>query len=302
MPKLTLAFQAEHKTKQFTTSDNISISYNTNFSKDNFDHTKPLLVFNYGLACSNNHWTYQLEYFHKENFQILIHDYRGHYQSSGAENIDECNFKNMAKDIMELIKYVGVSKKIIMLGHSMGVNITLEFAKSYPDLVHKMILISGSIFPPQDVMLDSPITGHLFFQMKNFSKNFPEIFKPIWKYGYKNLLFRKMIHIAGFNTGRVSDEFVQIYLKKIGELPEEIFFKHLEEMKKQDILNHLPNILTKALIMGGDRDKVIPAYLQEILASKLPKATLYIIKDGSHVPQADFADSVNERIKVFISS
>ena len=52
--------------------------------------------------------------------------------------------------------------------------------------------------------------------------------------------------------------------------------------------------------MGGDKDSVIPYYLQETLESELPNSELYMIKDGSHVPQVDFPESTNERILVFV--
>ncbi len=55
-----------------------------------------------------------------------------------------------------------------------------------------------------------------------------------------------------------------------------------------------------SLVMGGFKDNVIPNYLQRALASLLPNTETYFFKDGSHVPQADYPDMVNERIELFI--
>jgi non-heme chloroperoxidase len=40
--------------------------------------------------------------------------------------------------------------------------------------------------------------------------------------------------------------------------------------------------------------------MQRTLASLLPNSETYFLKDGSHVPQADYPQMVNERIELFI--
>jgi pimeloyl-ACP methyl ester carboxylesterase len=89
-------------------------------------------------------------------------------------------------------------------------------------------------------------------------------------------------------------------MKKISELPENLFFHLLKLMHDHDIINHLESIKTTTLVIGGDKDKIIPNYLQRILTSHLPSSELYIVKDGSHVPQADFPDLINLRLMRFV--
>ena len=75
----------------FFTSDKTRIFYNTNFNQRDFNPKKLLLIFNYVLVCSNFHWTYQIPYFDNKNYQILIHDYRNHFTSSGEKGLSGCN-------------------------------------------------------------------------------------------------------------------------------------------------------------------------------------------------------------------
>jgi pimeloyl-ACP methyl ester carboxylesterase len=88
-------------------------------------------------------------------------------------------------------------------------------------------------------------------------------------------------------------------MKKISELPENLFFHLLKLMHDHDVINHLEEIQSPTLVIGGDKDKIIPNYLQKILTNYLKNSQLYIVKDGSHVPQADFPDLINERIERF---
>jgi non-heme chloroperoxidase len=284
----------------FFTRDKTRIFYTTNFdNRESLTSSKPLMVFNYGLVCNVNHWKDQISFLDSLGYPILLHDYRSHYGSSGSENLDDVNFVQMTDDVMEIIQSLAPSN-VIMLGHSMGVNVTLEFARRFPEVIDGAVLISGTVLPPQDIMFDSNITDIIFPFLQFFSKKYPKVFKKIWDTSYMNPLARNIVYKGGFNTSQVSEEFIELYMKKISELPQDILLHLLLEMKNHDILNDLDKIHTPCLIMGGDLDKVIPNYLQTILHDRLPSSQMYIIKEGSHVPQVDFPESVNERILLFI--
>jgi non-heme chloroperoxidase len=282
----------------YKTEDNEQIYYLKNFSK--VDETKPVLVFNYGLVCSNHHWQFQTEYFDQLGYQILVHDYRGHFKSTGNHDVKKMTFPQMAKDVADLCTFLGI-KKAVMLGHSMGVNICLQLAKDFPDLVSGMVLISGTFINVKDIMFDTNLMefiapiAHLGFE------KYPDIFNKIWTSGGMNPLIREIVHFTGFNRGKVSKEFIEIYLNRVGQLGAEVFFQLFNEMTKQNVTGSLEKMDVPALVMGGHKDNVIPNHLQRTLASLLPKSEEYYMKDGSHVPQADYPDMVNERIELFLS-
>lgn len=283
----------------FYTSDGTRLFYNTNFSVENLSHEKPVIVFIYGLLCSNNHFKYQIPFFEELGFQILLHDYRFHFSSSQEGDIETCTFPNITKDLHELLGHLGV-KKTLFLGHSMGVNICLEHARRYPEDVTAQVLISGTVVPPQDIMFDSNVVDITLPYIESFTKKFPDLYKNFWKHSYKNPIAQYAIFDGGFNKKQVEMEFIQLYMKKISELPENLFFHLLKLMHDHDVINHLESINTPTLVIGGDKDKIIPNYLQLILTRNLPNSQLYIVKDGSHVPQADFPELINKRILQFL--
>lgn len=282
----------------YHTDDNEQIHFTLNFKPEEIKRTP--LIFNYGLVCSIHHWKYQIEEFDRMGFPIILHDYRGHYNSSGKDNIESLSFERMSQDINGLLEHIGI-EKAIFLGHSMGVNICLEVAKNFPDKVEKMILISGTAFPVQNVMFDSNITDLIMPKLKEGLLKYPETYSKVWKLAGWNPLIKKIIHFGGFNLDTVSDEFVEIYLNKVGKLGPDIFFKLMDEMAKHDILASLKKLTPPTLIIGGNNDRVIPNWVQRTLKENLPHAELYIVKDGSHVPQVDFPEFINERIHFFLN-
>ena len=291
-------FKKDHP-NYFYTSDGIRVFYNTNFAPKELDPQRPVIVCIYGLLCSNNHFKYQIPYFEEQGYQILLHDYRFHFSSAHGDDFETCTFPNIAKDLHELLAELNI-KKTIFLGHSMGVNICLEHAHLYPEDVSAQILISGTVVPPQDIMFDSNIVDITMPFIESLAKKFPEFYKAVWKNSYKNPIAQYAVFDGGFNKKQVEMEFIQIYMKKISELPENLFFHLLRLMHDHDIINHLESIRTPTLVIGGDKDKIIPNYLQLILTKHLPQSQLYIVKDGSHVPQADFPEMVNHRMNQFM--
>ncbi|MBF0311821.1 MAG: alpha/beta hydrolase [Oligoflexia bacterium] len=288
----------------FATSTDAKIAYFTNFNPENKSEAfagMPLLVFNYGLVCSNQHWSKQIPFFSSKSYPILLHDYRGHYASSlPPEGYGSLTFKNFAYDIMELVHHLGFSQTI-MFGHSMGVNVTLEFAKLFPELVLGMVLISGSVLSPESVMFDSNIMEVAYPFVEKLSQKYPELFRTVWKTNPKLTLTQKIIRFGGFNIGRVPLSFIKIYLEKISELGPDLFFHLFNRMREHDILAYLDQIAPPALIISGEKDKVIPNHFQNIMKRELPRSEFYLVKEGSHVPQVDFPQKVNERINLFIT-
>ncbi|MCR9203832.1 MAG: alpha/beta hydrolase, partial [Halobacteriovoraceae bacterium] len=120
-------------TNTFTTTDDIKIHFGTNFSADKRSE-KGTIVFNYGLVCNIAHYKHQIPYFHELGYDVVFHDYRFHFNSSSTSSIEDLSFKKISQDMDCLLSFLNV-EKAIHIGHSMGVNTTLEFARNHPDKV-----------------------------------------------------------------------------------------------------------------------------------------------------------------------
>lgn len=182
----------------FYTSDGIRLFYNTNFSIDEFDPKKPVIVFIYGLLCSNNHFKYQIPYFEEQGYQILLHDYRFHFASSSDGDLETCTFPNITKDLHELLSELKI-KKTLFIGHSMGVNICLEHARRYPEDVSAQVLISGTVVPLKTSCLIQTSSISLCHTLKPLLKNTQIFTRPSGNIHLKiqspNMLFLMVVSI-----------------------------------------------------------------------------------------------------------
>src|SRR5262245_37537999 len=102
---------------------------------------QPPMLLVHGWTCDHTFFQPQLEHFSRQHRVVAV-DLRGHGQSDKPHQ--DYTAAGFADDLVWLCEQIGVRKPVVV-GHSMGGNISLELAARYPD------------FPMGIVMVDSPI-------------------------------------------------------------------------------------------------------------------------------------------------
>lgn len=107
------------------------------------DKNKPVIVFIHGLGSNHTRWsefianTSLVQY-----FNLLRVDLMGHGLSSQRRRVTR---KEWCEDIAAILMYEGFSKAII-IGHSLGAQVAIEFAYHHPEFCEGVILIEPT-FP-----------------------------------------------------------------------------------------------------------------------------------------------------------
>ncbi len=281
----------------FETSDQTRLCYYKNF-KNSHELDVPVLVFNYGLVCSHQHWAEQILFFHQKGFPILIHDYRGHHESEGRDDISKITLTQLCFDLKELLDFLQVSE-IAMLGHSMGVNLCLEFAILYPEKVKCCVLVCGTAIDPTHLMFKSYLHKLALPPLEKIVSGQPNLANKIFEKITINPIVQKLIHHQGFNTQHTPKGFIKTYTEKLASLGPSVFLQMLNEMRIQKISAQIHQVKCPCLIIAGGEDKVIPVQWQELLHQQITNSQYHLIEQGSHVPQIDFPDEVSNLILDF---
>ena len=137
---------------KFLKKDGVRLAY-----EDSSSNLPPIL-FVHGWGCDHTFLAPQVKHFSKSHRAIAV-DLRGHGKSDAPH--EEYSMSSFADDLAFLCEELFL-KKPVVVGHSMGGNVALEFAARYPDLPSSVVLIDSVILPPS-AFIDAlrPLDGAL---------------------------------------------------------------------------------------------------------------------------------------------
>jgi pimeloyl-ACP methyl ester carboxylesterase len=256
------------------------------------------LVFCYGIACSSLHWTYQIDYFRK-NYQCIWFDYRGHRHTPIPDRLETLTVDSCALDLKAVLDFLDIPSATL-LGHSMGVNVVLEFAHLFPERVKSMILANGTPKRPLETLLGGSYLMPAFGLLSKFEKDKPSLLGNLWKLQERMQFIGSSLGALGFNTALSDPQDIKTYAKQIAELSPTVLTRMMDDYQNLDATPWLHTIKTKTLVLSGDSDLVTPPHTQDLMAQLIPNAELHRIQHGSHCSTLDMPDYINMLIERFI--
>ncbi len=108
----------------------------------------PPMVFLHGWSCDHTYFAPQFDYYRGEH-RVVSLDLRGHGHSDKPQQ--RYSIGEFAEDVYWLCRELGVGRPIV-LGHSMGGNISLELAARHPDEVSALVLVDSPVIPPPAIL------------------------------------------------------------------------------------------------------------------------------------------------------
>ena len=101
-----------------------------------FGQGKPLIIL-HGLFGQSDNWNTLAKQFAENGFEVYTVDLRNHGLSPHNE---VWNYQVMSDDILELVNDNNL-QNIILLGHSMGGKVAMQFAIQHQELLDKLVVI-----------------------------------------------------------------------------------------------------------------------------------------------------------------
>ena len=169
-----------------------------------------------------------------------------------------------------LRRKIGNEKNIILLGHSFGGRICVEYSLKYPDNVTKMFLIdSAGVFH-----------NELSIRFKRFLFNFfAKTGKKITSNSSLRNLLYKLARENDYNQANLN-------MKKV-----------IVGMITSDRLRNWSSIKTPTAIIWGEQDKTTPLSDGYYLNTKIQNSKLFIINSARHSPHFTHPQIVSDYIK-----
>lgn len=108
----------------------------------------------HGLLIGNSAtWYFGAASVLAKSHRVIVYDLRGHGMSS--KSVQGYDLDTMTNDLRSLIESQKFSsKKVSLIGHSYGSLIALNFAKTFPELVEKLVLVESPLPPARGLQMD----------------------------------------------------------------------------------------------------------------------------------------------------
>lgn len=254
-------------------------------------------VFCYGLACSMNQWRYQLERYSKQHSCLLV-DYRGHHESASPENPKLINISALARDIYAAIETQNYNGNYHVWGHSLGVNVALEFAVAFPERARTLNLCCGTLENPFSHMFHSNVMEKVINPLLGAVPLYPEFFYSSWEAALaKPDIAKFIVKHLGFNSNATTPQDVNTYIEAVSSVLPQTFFRLLSDLSKGYSRGIAPKVKSPACVIAGSKDHITPTKSQKFMAKMLPDAEYIEIATGSHNVQLDFGEYVCLKIE-----
>jgi pimeloyl-ACP methyl ester carboxylesterase len=237
----------------------------------------------------------------ENHFKVVAPDLRGYGQSDKPQKVKDYNFKILAKDIAEIIKALGYEKAIIV-GHDWGGGVAWEFAKLYPEMTERLIVLNC---PPATKLQKSIFTNWKQFKMSWYIFFFQLPLIPEW-WLHKNLknLFWRMLKGWAINKNAFQKEDIEQYEKAFANRsdftgPLNYYRAASRAMLDKDFKN-IPQYNMDTLIIWGEADKALGKWLIDDLEKYFTqKFEIKYIPNCSHWVQQEQPELVAKYILSF---
>jgi pimeloyl-ACP methyl ester carboxylesterase len=257
------------------------------------------LVCSNGVGVSTFFWDYVGEYFSRDH-KVVIWDYRGHGASGRPSNPRAITMAAVADDLARVMDANQIDRAML-LGHSMGCQVILEFYRLFKDRVTGLVPMLGAFGHPADTFLDPRIGRTVYRAALAVGRALPEVCNLVSKSVLMSPIawpFARLSGLVHSDLARKSD--MEPYLEHLSSLDLTVFFEMVRAAQEHDAGPFLGDIQAPTLVVAGERDLFTPRHLSLEMAARIPNAELLEIPRGSHAALIEQPELINLRLEKFI--
>ncbi|MFT4632263.1 MAG: pimeloyl-ACP methyl ester carboxylesterase [Candidatus Pseudothioglobus sp.] len=223
------------------------------------------LIFIHGSGATGKVWRYQSTAFAAS---IAI-------DLPGRPDGDFCPSIESAVDWLKAYVDENGLHDLVLVGHSLGTAIALQYAIAHPGDLNGMILIGGGA----RLRVHPDTLGFLGRAIES-----PEIFPQMFIDSWLN----------------VSKDFAKDLRQEALALGPAVFLNDMKACDAFDVIGHLPTISTPTLAITGTKDVMTPPKYAEFLQDRMPNAQVALVEGGTHFVFGEYPDRVNALIQDFV--
>jgi pimeloyl-ACP methyl ester carboxylesterase len=259
----------------------------------------PVLVCCDGIGCDGFAWKYLVRDFAARHRIVRWH-LRGHGRSGNPSDPARVTFDDISSDLQAVLRATA-TRKAVLLGHSMGVQVALEHHRRHPGEVLGLVLICGSYGLPLDTFHDNKAMKILLPALLGAAGKYPQAMSLIWRLlsgGELAYQFATHLEVNGSLVRR--DDFLP-YFRHLAGMDPRLFLGMLSHASEHTAFDHLPRVDVPTLVVAGTDDTFTPYRLSEEMHARIPGSELLTVPGGTHVAPIEHPELITLRLEKFLS-
>lgn len=253
------------------------------YYRKNLFSNKPTLIFIHGLSGNSFAWKPYEKIFEKD-YNILSLDLRGHGKSFRPDKLDDYSLDAFSRDLLKIIEKEKI-KKSILISHSFGNLVALDFTKKYSEKIKSLILISANPAPAKRKF--SKVIVPLI-ALSGIINNLPQIKKQ-----GDHIDYSKYPNTRDWTINRVIADLNNTGIRTC------IFT--LNNFYKINFENFLSEIKVPVLIIHGNDDTIFPIESSREMSKLIKNSKFISFKNYDHVIVLNNYKELSGEINNFIS-
>lgn len=236
----------------------------------------------HGFLGMGDNWKTLGNRWAEAGYEVHLLDLRNHGRSFHS---DVFSYIVMASDLKNYCEAYGLNK-IILLGHSMGGKVAMQFAVSHPEMVSILIVadIAPKAYPPHHQDILKALSALDFSTIKSRGEAEDILSEYIKDQGTRLFLLKNLYRKTKKELAlRIN---LPVLSEKIGEvgaaLPEDALYEG------------------DTLFLGGEKSGYIEPMDQILIKKHFPKATIATVSNAGHWLHAENPDEFYENVMNFL--
>jgi pimeloyl-ACP methyl ester carboxylesterase len=236
--------------------------------------------------------------------RIITWDYRGLFESDSPPSLRRLAVAHHVEDALTVLKAEKVSRAVLV-GWSMGVQVSLDLAASHPGIAAGLVLLNGTYghvfttgFQPMFTLPWLPRRMHAILEFLRNRPNAADRIARLTRISEWPLVLAISI-TAGTRAFELRSLLRRYYADVLGpSFPN--FLRLFQELDAHSVYHLLPEVEAPTLVVSGALDFLTPAYQSAQIARRMPHAEYLRLLRASHFALHERPAEVMKAVEDFL--
>jgi pimeloyl-ACP methyl ester carboxylesterase len=207
-----------------------------------------------------------------------------------------------AQDLRHVLDTVVPMEPAILMGHSMGCQVILEFYQANEDRVLALVPMLGTYGRTLDTFFDSKHSKRIIDVVADLAAKSTRSRKRLLLPLYASPIAFAFAKYTGLVDRYYANERdIKRYIEHLIQVDPNLFLRMAQQMGEHDLEDRLDQVRVPTLVFGAENDLFTPLHRSAHMAELIPDAELTVLADGSHAAIVEHPETIILRLERFIA-